>query len=371
MESSNFSTEITELKNRVLETFENFEKKENGKTALITGITGQDGYYLAKFLLEKGYEVYSMYRRSSLDINERIDEIIEDIKLVEGDITDAASIIRILKEVKPDEVYNLAAQSFVPSSWTQPVATAQMTALGALNVLESIKLVDKNIKYYQASSSEMFGKVMENPQTEKTPFYPRSPYGVAKVYAYWITKNYRESYGIHASNGILFNHESPKRGKEFVTRKISYSVAKIKLGIQEYFELGNLDAKRDWGFAGDYVEVMWMMLQQEKPDDFVIATNETHSVREFVEESFRIMDMPITWEGEGVNEVGKFNGKIVVKINPKFYRPADVDLLLGDYTKVKEKLGWEPKTKFKELVRMMVESDFKNLQEQKLRYNNN
>jgi GDPmannose 4,6-dehydratase len=363
MESNNFSTEIADLKNRVSETFENFEK--NRKKALITGITGQDGYYLAKFLLSKDYEVYGMYRRSSLEVEGRIFELRDKIKLVEGDLIDSTSIIKILKEIKPNEVYNLAAQSFVPSSWTQPLATAQMTALGALNILESIKLVDKNIRYYQASSSEMFGKVVETPQTEKTPFYPRSPYGVAKVYAYWITKNYRESYGIYASNGILFNHESPKRGKQFVTRKISHSVAKIKLGMQEYFELGNLDAKRDWGSAEDFVEAMWMMLQQDKPDDFVVATNETHSVREFIEEAFRIVEMPIIWEGEGINEVGKFNGKIVVKINPKFYRPADVDLLLGDYSKAKEKLGWEPKTKFKELVKIMVESDLKDLQKHK------
>jgi|TARA_B100001971_G_C18252302_1_gene579250 GDPmannose 4,6-dehydratase len=363
MESNNFSTGIADLKNRVSETFENFEK--NKKKALITGITGQDGYYLAKFLLNKGYEVYGMYRRSSLEVEARIFELRDKIKLVEGDLIDPTSIIRILKEIKPTEVYNLAAQSFVPSSWTQPLATAQMTALGALNILESIRLFDKNIKYYQASSSEMFGKVMETPQTEKTPFYPRSPYGVAKVYAYWITKNYRESYGIYASNGILFNHESPKRGKQFVTRKISHSVAKIKLGMQEYFELGNLDAKRDWGFAEDFVEAMWMMLQQDKPNDFIVATNETHSVREFVEEAFKIVDMPITWEGEGINEVGKFNGKIVIKINPKFYRPVDVDLLLGDYSKAKEELGWEPKTKFKELVKMMVESDLKDLQGQR------
>jgi len=368
MESNNFSTGIADLKNRVSETFENFEK--NKKKALITGITGQDGYYLAKFLLNKGYEVYGMYRRSSLEVEARIFELRDKIKLVEGDLIDPTSIIRILKEIKPTEVYNLAAQSFVPSSWTQPLATAQMTALGALNILESIRLFDKNIKYYQASSSEMFGKVMETPQTEKTPFYPRSPYGVAKVYAYWITKNYRESYGIYASNGILFNHESPKRGKQFVTRKISHSVAKIKLGMQEYFELGNLDAKRDWGFAEDFVEAMWMMLQQDKPNDFIVATNETHSVREFVEEAFKIVDMPITWEGEGINEVGKFNGKIVIKINPKFYRPVDVDLLLGDYSKAKEELGWEPKTKFKELVKMMVESDLKDLQGQKSEFNN-
>lgn len=329
------------------------------KRALITGVTGQDGFYLAKFLKEKGYEVYGMYRRSSLDVGERIDEIIKNITLVEGDITDPHSIIRILQEIKPQEVYHLASQSFVPSSWTQPLATAEMTALGTLNMLEGIRLVDKNIKFYQASSSEMFGKVVETPQNENTPLYPRSPYGVAKVYAYWITKNYRESYGIHASNGILFNHESPKRGKQFVTRKISHSVAKIKLGLQEYFEIGNLDSKRDWGFAGDFVEAMWLMLQKDNSECYVISTGETHSVREFVEESFKAVGMNIEWEGQGLNEVGKVNGRTVVKVNERFYRPAEVDILLGDPSKARDELGWVAKTKFHELVKMMVDEDLK------------
>ena len=333
------------------------------KKALITGITGQDGFYLAEFLLSKDYEVYGMYRRGSLDVLERIGELRNKIRLVEGDLIDSTSLFRVIKEVQPDEVYNLAAQSFVPASWTQPIATAKMTGLGAANLLETIRIVKPDTKYYQASSSEMFGKVQEVPQTEKTPFYPRSPYGVAKVFAYWTTINYRESYNLFACNGILFNHESPKRGKQFVTRKISHSVAKIKLGYQESFSLGNLDAKRDWGYAGDYVEAMWLMLQQEKPNDYVIATGETHSVREFVEESFKAAEIPIIWEGKGLNEVGKHNGKIVVRINPAFFRPAEVDILLGNSSKAKKELGWEPKIKFKELVKMMVESDLKILKE--------
>ena len=328
------------------------------KKALITGITGQDGYYLAKFLLEKGYEVYGMYRRSSLEVEERIFELRDKIKLIEGDLTDLSSMIRAIKESNPDEVYNLGAQSFVPASWSQPISTSEITGLGVLKILEAIKIVNPKIRFYQASSSEMFGKVQESPQTEKTPFYPRSPYGVAKVFAYWTTINYRESYGIFACNGILFNHESPKRGKQFVTRKISHSVAKIKLGMQEYFELGNLDAKRDWGFAGDYVEAMWLMLQQDKPNDYVISTGETYTVREFVEEAFKAAGIsPIVWEGEGINEVGKYNGKVVVKIDKKFFRPAEVDQLIGDYSKAKKELGWKPKTIFRELVRMMIEAD--------------
>ncbi len=327
------------------------------KKALITGITGQDGSYLAEFLLNKGYEVYGMYRRTSVDVFERLGEIKNKINLVQGDITDVPSMTRLLKEIKPEEVYNLAAQSFVPASWTQPISTGDITALGATRLLESVRLANPKIKVYHASSSEMFGKAQENPQTEKTPFYPRSPYGVAKVYAYWITVNYRESYGLHASNGILFNHESPKRGKQFVTRKITHSIARIKLGLQDYFELGNLNAKRDWGYAGDYVEAMWLMLQQEKPGDYVIATGETHSVREFSEEAFRVVGMDIEWEGSGAEEVGKHNGKVIVKINPKFYRPAEVESLLGSPEKVKKDLGWEPKTTFKELVKMMMDSD--------------
>jgi len=313
------------------------------KKALITGITGQDGSYLAEFLLSKGYEVYGMYRRTSVDVFERIGDIKDKITLVQGDLTDVSSMTRILKEIKPDEIYNLAAQSFVPASWTQPISTGDITAIGVTRLLESIRLADPKIKFYQASSSEMFGKAQETPQTEDTPFYPRSPYGVAKVYAYWITKNYRESYGLYASNGILFNHESPRRGKQFVTRKITHSVAKIKLGLQEYFELGNLDAKRDWGFAGDYVEAMWLMLQQTQPDDFVIATGEEHSVREFTEEAFKVAGMEISWEGSGLNEVGKVDGKTVVKVNTKFHRPAEVESLLGDSAKAKKYLDGHQK----------------------------
>jgi len=327
--------------------------------ALITGITGQDGSYLAEFLLSKGYEVFGMHRRSSIDVFDRIEHIKGDLKLVDGDLTDTASLIKVLQDVKPDEVYNLAAQSFVPASWTQPVATADMTGVGVLRLLEAIRLINPKIKFYQASSSEMFGKVQETPQKEKTPFYPRSPYGVAKVYGFWITVNYRESYNLFACNGILFNHESPRRGKQFVTRKITNSIAKIKLGLQEYFELGNLDSKRDWGFAGDYIKAMWLMLQQDKPDDYVISSGETHSVREFVDAAFDAVGMKIKWEGKGLSEVGKCNNKVVVKVNPKFYRPAEVDLLLGDYSKAKKLLKWKPDTDFKGLVKMMVDSDLK------------
>ena len=337
-----------------------FEEKPS-KVALITGITGQDGSYLAEFLLKKGYKVYGMHRRTSLDILDRIGELKKSIHLVDGDLTDTSSLREVLIKTNPDEVYNLAAQSFVPASWTQPESTGDITGLGVLRMLEAIKSVNPKIKFYQASSSEMFGKVQESPQTERTFFYPRSPYGVAKAYGYYITKNYRESYNLFACNGILFNHESPRRGKQFVTRKITHSIAKIKLGFQEFFEIGNLNAKRDWGFAGDYVEAMWIMLQQEQPDDYVIGTGETHSVREFIEESFKAVYMPIEWEGEGLNEVGKYNNKVVVKINPKFYRPAEVELLLADYSKAKKELNWEPKINFKELVKMMVESDIDQL----------
>lgn len=335
------------------------------KKALITGLTGQDGSYLAKFLIKKGYEIYGLYRRTSLDVFDRLDLIQNKIKLVPGDLTDTSSLIRNLKEINPDEVYNLAAQSFVPDSWTQPISTGDITALGTTRILEAIKHVNPKIKFYQASSSEMFGKTQEFPQTEKTPFYPRSPYGIAKVYAHWMTINYRESFGMHASNGILFNHESPRRGKQFVTRKISHSVAKIKLEMQDYFELGNLNAKRDWGFAGDYVEAMWLILQQEKPDNYVIATGESHSVREFAEEAFKVVGINIEWEGSGLNEIGKYDGKVVVKVNKKFYRPAEVDGLVGDSTKAKEKLGWKPKTSFKDLVNLMVNSDLRFLSSEK------
>ncbi len=327
------------------------------RKALILGVTGQDGSYLAEFLLKKGYKVYGMYRRTSTYPFERIDDIMNKIILVEGDMTDESSLIKILQTIKPNEVYNLASQSFVPASWSQPLSTANITGLGVIRILSAIHIVNPKIKFYQASSSEMFGKVKEIPQKEETPFHPRSPYGYSKVLGYWATVNYRESYGIHASNGILFNHESPRRGKQFVTRKITNSVAKIKLGYQDYFELGNLEAKRDWGFAGDYVEVMWLMLQQEKPGDYIIATGEVHSVREFVEEAFNIVGMPIKWEGKGLSEVGKYNEKVVVKINKEFYRPADVEVLIGDYSKAKKELGWQPKTKFKELVKLMVEYD--------------
>ena len=327
------------------------------KKALILGITGQDGSYLAELLLEKGYEVYGMYRRTSVDSFERINHIKDKINLVDGDMIDTISLIQILKDINPDEVYNLAAQSFVSASWTQPIATKEITGIGVLKILEAIRLVNPKIKFYQASSSEMFGKVQEVPQTEKTPFYPRSLYGVCKVFGYWTTVNYRESYNMFACNGILFNHESERRGKQFVTKKISHSVAKIKLGLQDYFEIGNLNAKRDWGYAKDFVEAMWLMMQQDKPGDYVIATNEIHSVREFIEEAFRVVDMQIEWEGEGLDEVGKCDDKIVVRINPKFYRPAEVDLLVGNYEKAEKELGWKPKIKFKELVKLMVESD--------------
>ncbi|MDO8480705.1 MAG: GDP-mannose 4,6-dehydratase [Nanoarchaeota archaeon] len=312
------------------------------KTALITGITGQDGSYLAELLLKKGYTVYGMHRRTSTEPFERIAHIKDQIHLVGGDLTDMGSLLSVLKEAKPEEVYNLAAQSFVPASFSQPTLTANVTGLGALNMLEAIRQVDPSIKLYQASSSEMYGKAQETPQTEKTMFYPRSPYGFSKLFAYWATRNYRESYGIFASNGILFNHESPRRGLQFVTRKISDSVAKIKLGLQKELVLGNLDAKRDWGFAGDYVEAMWLMLQQKEPDDFVIATGETHSVREFCEVAFKHVGL---------------NYKDYVVSDPKFFRPAEVELLQGDASKASELLGWKPRTPFKELVKMMVDAD--------------
>ncbi len=316
--------------------------------ALITGITGQDGSYLAELLLEKGYEVIGMVRRSSTESFDRIDHLKDDVTLVQADLLDQLSIISIIEEHRPDEVYNLAAQSFVPTSWNQPVLTGEFDAIGVTKVLEAIRLIDKKIKFYQASSSEMFGKVQEVPQSETTQFYPRSPYGVAKVYGHWITINYRESYGIHANSGILFNHESPRRGLEFVTRKITDGVARIKLGLGDKLALGNLDSKRDWGYAGDYVKAMWLMLQQDKPDDFVIATGETHSVEEFVRAAFEYVDLDY---------------KEFVVTDPRFVRPAEVDLLLGDPKKAKEKLGWEPTVSFEELVRMMVDADLERLNE--------
>jgi len=320
------------------------------KTALITGITGQDGSYLAEFLLEKGYRVVGMVRRTSLENFGRIKHIQDDIEIVTGDLLDQLSLIDIIKEYKPNEVYNLAAQSFVPTSWTQPVLTGEFTALGVTRMLEAIRLVDPSIRFYQASSSEMFGKVRETPQKETTPFYPRSPYGVAKVYGHYITVNYRESYGIFACSGICFNHESPRRGLEFVTRKVSYGVARIKHGLQKELRLGNLDAKRDWGYTGDYVRAMWLMLQQDTPDDYVIATGETHSVRELVELAF--------------SHVG-LDYRDYVVVDPKYFRAAEVYLLVGDSTKARQKLGWQPTVKFEDLVRMMVEADMELVASQK------
>jgi len=317
------------------------------KTALITGVTGQDGSYLAELLLEQGYRVVGMTRRSSTDVHERIEHIVDRIEIVSGDLLDQSSMTTILADVRPSEIYNLAAQSFVPTSWTQPVLTGEFTALGVTRVLEAIRSVDPSIRFYQASSSEMFGKVQQVPQVETTPFYPRSPYGVAKVYGHWITVNYRESYDLFAVSGILFNHESPRRGKEFVTRKITDGVARIKLNIASELRLGNLDAARDWGFAGDYVRAMWLMLQQDAPNDFVVATGQAHTVREFLQVAFGAVDLDYE--------------KYVV-VDPRFYRPAEVDHLIGDPAKAKSKLGWQPKTPFAELVEMMVREDLARLQ---------
>ena len=312
------------------------------RRALITGITGQDGSYLAEFLLEKGYTVYGMVRRASSDHFERIAHLQDRVQLREGDLLDQLSLITLLHETEPHEVYNLAAQSFVPTSWEQPILTSEATALGVTRVLEAIRVVDRSIRFYQASSSEMFGKVRESPQDEKTPFYPRSPYGVAKVYGHYITVNYRESYGLFAVSGILFNHESPRRGRQFVTRKITHGAARIKLGLAEELKLGNLEAKRDWGFAGDYVEAMWLMLQQPTPDDFVIATGETHSVRELCEIAFARVGLD--WEKH-------------VVVDKTHVRPAEVDHLIGDAGKARRVLGWSPKVSFRNLVEMMVDAD--------------
>jgi len=324
------------------------------KRAFITGITGQDGAYLAELLLTKGYKVYGGFRRLSTPNFWRLDElnITDKVELVEIDLLDAGNLTRVIGDIKPDEVYNLAAQSFVAHSFKNPVLTGKVTGIGVTNILEAIRIVNKNIKFYQASTSELFGLVQEIPQTENTPFYPRSPYGVAKLYGHWITINYRESYDMFASTGILFNHESPLRGLEFVTRKITDAVAKIYHGKQEFFEIGNLDAKRDWGYAKEYVEGMWRILQAPKADNYVLATNETHSVREWIEVCFNYIGKEIVWEGEGEKEVGKDakSGKVLVQVNPAFYRPAEVDLLIGDYSKAKTELGWEPKTKYKELA---------------------
>lgn len=339
----------------------------NKKIALITGITGQDGAYLAEFLLEKGYVVHGVKRRTSLFNTDRVDHLYQDphetqqrFVLHHGDMTDSSSLIRIIQQVQPNEIYNLAAQSHVAVSFEEPEYTANSDALGALRVLEAIRILglEKKTRFYQASTSELYGLVQEIPQKETTPFYPRSPYAVAKMYAYWITVNYREAYGMYACNGILFNHESPKRGETFVTRKITRALARIKLGLQDCLFLGNMDAKRDWGHAKDYVEMQWLMLQQDKPEDFVIATGEQYSVREFVEVAAKTLGIQMRWEGEGVDEKGyDINGNCIVAVDPRYFRPTEVETLLGDPTKAREKLGWTPRTTFVELVEEMVQED--------------
>ncbi|XSG82631.1 MAG: GDP-mannose 4,6-dehydratase [Methyloligella sp. ZOD6] len=339
-----------------------------GKTALITGITGQDGAYLARLLLDKGYVVHGVKRRSSSFNTERVDDLYQDphehqtrFFLHYGDLTDATNLIRLIQETQPDEIYNLAAQSHVQVSFETPEYTGNADALGTLRLLEALRILglEKTVRFYQASTSELYGKVQETPQSETTPFYPRSPYAAAKLYAYWITINYREAYGIHASNGILFNHESPMRGETFVTRKITRAVAGIQAGLQSTLFLGNLDAKRDWGHAKDYVEGMWRIVQQDEPDDYVLATGETHAVREFVELAFEAVGRKIVWEGQGVDEIGRDSdsGDVLVRIDPRYFRPTEVDLLLGDPTKAREKLGWQSSTPFKTLVSEMVEAD--------------
>jgi len=338
------------------------------KKALVTGITGQDGSYLAEFLLEKGYEVHGIKRRSSLFNTDRIDHLYQDphdkdpkFILHHGDLTDSSSLIRIIQEVQPDEIYNLAAQSHVAVSFEEPEYTANSDALGALRILEAIRILglEKKTKYYQASTSELYGEVQETPQNEQTPFYPRSPYAVAKLYAYWITINYREAYGIYACNGILFNHESPIRGETFVTRKITRALTRIKLGLQDILFLGNIDAKRDWGHAKDYVEMQWLMLQQEKPEDFTISTGIQYKVRDFINLAAKELGIELKWNGSGVNEVGIdiATGKVIIRIDSRYFRPTEVETLLGDSTKAKEKLGWIPKISFKDLVKEMVVYD--------------
>ena len=336
------------------------------KKALITGITGQDGSYLAELLLKKGYEVHGLIRRASSFNTQRLDHLYHDrhehgaaLILHYGDLTDSSNLNRIIEETQPVEIYNLAAQSHVQVSFEVPEYTAETDAIGTLRILDAIKKTGIGCRFYQASTSELYGKVQEIPQTEKTPFYPRSPYGVAKQYAFWITVNYREAYGMHASNGILFNHESPRRGETFVTRKITRAAARIKLRRQECLYLGNLDAQRDWGYAPDFVEAMWIMMQQDQPDDYVIATGEMHRVREFTEHAFAYMGMPLTWSGSGVNEIGTDaqSGKVVVRVDPRYFRPAEVEQLLGNPAKAREKLGWTPRTTFAELVRVMAAAD--------------
>ena len=329
------------------------------KRALITGITGQDGSYLAELLLEKGYEVYGIWRRKAYVDYGNIEHLKDKVTLIYADMTDPVSLISAMKISQADEVYNLAAQSFVATSWDTPLGTADIDAIGVTNMLEAIRIVKPEARFYQASTSEMFGKVQAIPQTETTPFYPRSPYGVAKLYGHWITKNYRESYNMFACSGILFNHESERRGLEFVTRKITHAAAKISLGLQDHVELGNLSAKRDWGHSKDYVKAMWLMLQADTPDDYVIATNETRTVREFAEAAFKHVGMEIEWKGEGVDEVGidKNTGKTVVTVNPKFFRPAEVELLIGNPAKADAALGWTREISFDELVKRMAEND--------------
>ena len=338
------------------------------KKALITGITGQDGSYLAEFLISKNYEVHGIKRRTSLINTERIDHLYQDpheiskkLILHHGDMTDSTSLIRIIQEVQPEEIYNLAAQSHVAVSFEEPEYTANSDALGALRILEAIRILklEKKVKFYQASTSELYGSVLETPQTEKTPFYPRSPYGVAKLYAYWITINYREAYGIYACNGILFNHESPVRGETFVTRKITRALARIKLGLQKDLYIGNLNALRDWGHAKDFVEAQWLMLQQQNPDDFVIATGKQYSVRDFINEVCKNLDMKIEWRGKDLSEAGYLDGKDIIKVDKRYFRPTEVKSLLGDASKAKKKLNWSPKISFKELVKEMTDEDLK------------
>jgi len=341
------------------------------KTALITGITGQDGAYLAEFLLKKGYQVHGIKRRSSSFNTDRIDHLYTDqhdvaanaphLTLHYGDLADSMSLVRIIQQTQPDEIYNLGAQSHVAVSFETPEYTADTVGLGALRILEAIRIsgLEKKTRYYQASTSELYGKVQDIPQTEVTPFYPRSPYAAAKLYAYWITINYREAYGLYACNGILFNHESPIRGETFVTRKITRALARIKLGLQECLYLGNLDAKRDWGHAKDYVEMQWLMLQQDQPEDYTISTGEQHTVREFVEVAAKELGIDIKWQGNGVNEKGRWQDKVIVSVDPRYFRPTEVETLLGDSTKAKERLGWSPKITFKDLVKEMVEADLK------------
>ena len=348
------------------------------KKALITGVTGQDGSYLSEFLLKKGYEVHGVMRRSSSFNTWRVNHLYKDphekdhFILHYGDMSDATNVIRLIKQIKPDEIYNLAAQSHVKVSFETAEYTANCDGLGVLRILEAVRLLDMidKVKIYQASTSELFGKVIETPQTEKTPFYPRSPYGAAKLYAYWIIKNYREAYNMFACNGILFNHESPRRGQTFVTRKITMGLSKIKLGKQKKLYLGNIDAKRDWGYAPEYVESMWMMLQQDKPDDYVIATGETHTVREFIEEACKVLDIDLEWKGKGADEKGidKKTGETIIEIDPRYFRPTEVNLLLGDASKAQKILGWKAKTKFKELVKIMIDGDIDILKNNKVIY---